>query len=65
MGDLPVSLGAMDAIPPGLRYRIRDVLKLAAGGTLEGVARERMMRLLEDGEPWLGGTRRLPRSGTG
>jgi hypothetical protein len=44
----------MDAIPPGLRYRIRDVLKLAAGGTLEGVARERMMRLLDDGEPWLG-----------
>lgn len=44
----------MDAIPPGLRYRIRDVLKLAAGGTLEGVARERMTRLLEDGEAWLG-----------
>lgn len=44
----------MDAIPPGLRYRIRDVLRLAAGGTLEGVARERMMRLQGDGEPWLG-----------
>src|SRR5438094_115902 len=44
----------MEAVPPGLRYRVRDVLGLVADGTLEGVARERMTRLLEDGEPWLG-----------
>ncbi|MBV8758307.1 MAG: hypothetical protein JO257_13560 [Deltaproteobacteria bacterium] len=54
MGDLPVVLGAMDAVPPALRYRVREVLQLVEDGTLEGVARERMTRLLEDGEPWLG-----------
>jgi hypothetical protein len=57
--DLPVKLGPMDAVPPGLRYRVRDVLGLmpragAAPATLDGVARERLMRLIEDGEPWLG-----------
>jgi hypothetical protein len=54
--DLPVKLGAMDAIPPGLRYRVKDVLGLLPiqGGSLDGVARERMNRLLDDGEPWLG-----------
>src|SRR5512135_42820 len=56
MGDLPVQLGAMEAIPPALRYRVKDVLGLvpAAGGTLDGVAAERLARLVEDGEPWLG-----------
>jgi hypothetical protein len=44
----------MEGIPPGLRYRIRDVLRLVAGGSAEGVARERLTRLYEDGEPWLG-----------
>jgi hypothetical protein len=44
----------MEAVPPGLRYRIRDVLRLVAGGSVEGVARERLARLLDDGEPWLG-----------
>jgi hypothetical protein len=57
--DLPVKLGPMDAVPPGLRYRVRDVLGLlpragAAPATLDGVARERLVRLIEDGEPWLG-----------
>lgn len=56
MADLPVSLGAMDAVPPALRYRIRDVLGLVPkpGGALEGVAAERLARLIDDGEPWLG-----------
>jgi hypothetical protein len=54
--DLPVKLGAMDAVPPGLRYRVKDVLGLlpAPGGALDGVARDRLARLIEDGEPWLG-----------
>ena len=56
MGDLPVKLGAMDAVPPALRYRVQDVLGLVrdAGGALDGVAAERLARLLDDGEPWLG-----------
>jgi hypothetical protein len=56
MGDLPVELGGMDAIPPALRYRVKDVLRLIPrdGGTLDGVALERLARVSEDGEPWLG-----------
>lgn len=50
-----VKLGAMEAIPPGMRYRVDDVLRLLGTGTsLEGIAAERLDRLLEDGEPWLG-----------
>lgn len=51
-----MKLGPMEAVPPGLRYRVRDVLgKLpASGGALEGVAREQLTRLIEDGTPWLG-----------
>jgi hypothetical protein len=54
--ELPVKLGAMDAVPPGLRYRVKDVLGLLPiqGGPLDGVARERLTRLIDDGEPWLG-----------
>jgi hypothetical protein len=54
--DLPVKLGTMDAVPPGLRYRVKDVLGLLPiqGGSLDGVARERLVRLIADGEPWLG-----------
>jgi hypothetical protein len=44
----------MDAVPPGVRYRLRDVLRLVAGGRAEGVARERLARLIDDGEPWVG-----------
>src|SRR5688572_6477835 len=46
----------MDAVPPGLRYRVKDVLGLLPiqGGVLDGVARERLVRLIDDGEPWLG-----------
>jgi hypothetical protein len=53
---LPVTLGALAEIPPGIRYRVKDVLGMlpAAGGDLDGVALERLARLLEDGEPWLG-----------
>jgi len=46
----------MDAVPPGLRYRVKDVLALlpSQGGSLDGVARERLVRVIADGEPWLG-----------
>lgn len=56
MADVPVELGELAAIPPAIRYRIRHVLNLlpSGGGELEGVARERLGRLLDDGEPWLG-----------
>lgn len=51
----------MDAVPPGLRYRIGDVLGRLprGGGVLDGVARGRLVRLIEDGEPWLGADRSL------
>ncbi|MEP6860279.1 MAG: hypothetical protein ABJE66_06655 [Deltaproteobacteria bacterium] len=56
MADLPVTLGAMEAVPPGIRYRIRDVLDLLSeqGGALDGVPAERLARLLDEGERWLG-----------
>ncbi|MEO6774875.1 MAG: hypothetical protein ABI467_18025, partial [Kofleriaceae bacterium] len=56
MADLPVTLGAMEAVPPGIRYRVRDVLAdlPVQGGALDGVRAERLARLLDDGEPWLG-----------
>jgi hypothetical protein len=56
VGEPPVTLGALDAVPPGLRYRVRDVLRLVPsdGGVLDGVTGERLGRLLDDGEPWLG-----------
>ena len=56
MADLPVTLGPMEAVPPGIRYRARDVLAMlpADGGALDGVPAERLARLLDDGEPWLG-----------
>ncbi len=49
-------LGTLEAVPPALRYRIKDVLGLlpAAGEPLDGVALERLGRLTDDGEPWLG-----------
>jgi hypothetical protein len=56
VGELPVTLGALDAIPPGLRYRVGDVLGMlpTSGEPLEGVALERLARLLDDGDRWLG-----------
>ena len=56
MSDLPVELGAMDSIPPAFRYRVKDMLRLVPreGNTLDGVALERVRRLIEEGEPWLG-----------
>ena len=46
----------MDTIPPGLGYRVRDVLALLPtdGAALDGVALERLVRLIAVGEPWLG-----------
>lgn len=50
-----VKLGAMEAIPPGVRYRVEDVVRLVGDGSaLDGIAAERLDRLLADGEPWLG-----------
>ncbi len=56
MADLPVALGPLDAVPPALRYRVREVLGglPVEGGPLEGVALEKLARLVADGEPWLG-----------
>ncbi|HEY0250074.1 MAG TPA: hypothetical protein VGC41_01055, partial [Kofleriaceae bacterium] len=54
MADLPVRLGAMETIPPGIRYRVSDVMAMLSSGAFEGVAAERLARLLEDGEPYLG-----------
>ncbi len=54
--ELPVKLGELDAVPPALRYRIRDVLGMMPtdGGVLDGVPLERLVRVIDDGEPWVG-----------
>lgn len=45
----------MSAVPPALRYRVNEVLALLpADGTLESTVAERLAKLMEDGEPWLG-----------
>src|SRR5438270_471678 len=46
----------MEAVPPAVRYRVTDVLALLPtdGGELEGVSRERLARVLDDGEGWIG-----------
>ena len=46
----------MSAVPPALRFRVNEVLGLlpAEGAPLDGVAAERLARLMEDGEPYLG-----------
>jgi hypothetical protein len=56
VGLATVQLGALEAVPPGLRYRLRDMVQLVPDDSapLEGVVLERLARLLEDGEPWLG-----------
>jgi hypothetical protein len=54
VGEL--TLGTLDAVPPALRYRVRDVYALLPrqGEPLEGIALERLSRLVDDGMPWLG-----------
>ncbi|MBS1122048.1 MAG: hypothetical protein H6Q90_4276 [Deltaproteobacteria bacterium] len=49
-------LGALQAVPPAVRYRIKDVLGLlpTQGEPLDGVAEERLARLLDEGDAWLG-----------
>ncbi|MGE3761549.1 MAG: hypothetical protein AB7L94_04830 [Kofleriaceae bacterium] len=56
MAELPVKLGGLDGVPPALRYRLRDALQLLPrdGGPLEGLAAERLARVITDGEGWLG-----------
>lgn len=44
----------MEALPPGMRYRVRDVVQLLSAGSFDGVPAERLARLLDDGEPFLG-----------
>jgi len=46
----------MDTVPPALRYRVLDLLALLPvnGEPLEGIAAERLARLLEEGDAWLG-----------
>jgi len=51
-----VKVGDLAAVPPALRYRIHDVLARMPpeGVPLEGVALERLSRLIDDGGPWFG-----------
>lgn len=51
-----MKLGTLDAVPPALRYRLRDALgRLPLDGTpLDGLASERFERIAADGEAWLG-----------
>ncbi len=53
---LPVALGEQDAIPPALRYQIRQALAMLPtdGGVLDGVPLDRLIRTIDDGEGWLG-----------
>lgn len=43
-------------MPPALRYRVHDTLALLPtdGGPLDAIAAERLTRLVDDGERWLG-----------
>jgi hypothetical protein len=54
--DLPVTLGELDALPPALRYRLREALAVLPtdGGELAGWGLAGLARLLDDGLPWLG-----------
>src|SRR5262249_43830003 len=54
--ELPVDPGPMLAVPPGLRYRVTDMLGTvpADGAPLEGAALDRLTKLIDDGEAWLG-----------
>jgi hypothetical protein len=56
VADLPVKLGPMAVIPPAVRYRVTDALRHLpeVGEAVEGLALERLARLLDEGEPWLG-----------
>ena len=51
-----MKVGDLTAVPPALRYRIHDVLLRIPpeGVPLEGVALERLARLIDDGEAWFG-----------
>lgn len=56
VAEQPPAPGAMDQLPPALRYRVAELLATlpTRGQPLEGVAAERLARVLEDGEGWLG-----------
>ncbi len=49
--DLPVTIGAMSAIPPAVRYRVLDLAARLASRDEIGA---RFEELLEAGTPWLG-----------
>ena len=52
----PVTIGALAAVPPALRYQIQDAIGMVPqrGEPLEGIAAERLYRLIDDATPWLG-----------
>jgi hypothetical protein len=51
-----ITLGALDALPPAVRRRVRELVAALPtdGGALDGGVADRLTRLLDDGEPWLG-----------
>jgi hypothetical protein len=53
--DAPSAPAGLDAIPPAVRYRIREVVKSlpGVGRELDRAACERLKRLIHDVEPWL------------
>lgn len=61
----PAWARTLEALPPGVRYRLADVLGLipASGAAFEGVARARFEKLLAEGEPWLGAEPQLAELG--
>ena len=61
--DLPVSLGAMDAIPPALRYRIRDVLRLCRRAARSRASRASGSTRLLDGRRGVARRRSVARRG--
>ncbi|MGN6109376.1 MAG: hypothetical protein ACTHU0_29990, partial [Kofleriaceae bacterium] len=65
MGELPVKLGAMEAVPPALRHRVAEAARSLPGDgrPLDQVAAARLARLIEDGAPHLGAERSLAELG--
>ena len=52
----PAAARTLDSLPPGVRYRLAEVLGElpTAGAPFEGLARDRLDKLMADGEAWLG-----------
>ncbi|MBA3461509.1 MAG: hypothetical protein H0T46_16225 [Deltaproteobacteria bacterium] len=56
MAELPVKLGDLAAVPPAMRYQITSALTMLPrdGGVLDGVPLERLARMIDDTERWVG-----------